>query len=104
MIDLIFIDDYVGITEAWVMYGLANQKNVATFNSIKSFRSDLNKFDLETPIYVDSDLNDEMNGQDFAKELYHFGFKNIYLCTGHSPQNFSEMFWIKKIVGKEPPF
>ena len=104
MVDLIFIDDYVTITEAWVMHGIANEKKVASYNSICSFREDLNIFDLATPVYIDSDLKDVMNGQDFAKELYEYGFKNIYLATGHPPNKFPKMFWIKEVVGKMPPF
>ncbi|HSW92733.1 MAG TPA: hypothetical protein VLJ15_00085 [Gammaproteobacteria bacterium] len=104
MTDLIFIDDCPIITKAWVLYGLSNNKKIASYNSIHSFRTDLNQFDLTTPIYIDSDLKDAMSGQDFAKELYEHGFKNIYLSTGHSPEKFPNMFWIKEIVGKMPPF
>lgn len=38
------------------------------------------------------------------KELYEKGFKNIYLSTGYQNTDFSEMYWIKEIVGKLPPF
>lgn len=102
--DLIFIDDYESITQAWVMHGATVGKTIATYNSIHAFRADINKFDLSTPVYVDSDLNDEMKGQDFAKELYEYGFKNIYLSTGYPPSKFPKMFWIKEVVGKMPPF
>lgn len=102
--DLIFIDDYESITEAWVLHGHVRGKMVAPYNSINAFRVDLNKFDLITPVYIDSDLNDVIKGQDFAKELYEYGFKNIYLATGRPRSNFPKMFWIKEVVGKMPPF
>ncbi|MFC1522562.1 hypothetical protein ACFL6Y_09150 [Elusimicrobiota bacterium] len=39
-----------------------------------------------------------------AKELHEKGFKNLYLETGHPPEAFSHATWIKKVVGKEPPW
>src|SRR3990167_124965 len=55
-------------------------------------------------IFIDSDLNDTVRGQDFAQELYKKGFTNIYLATGYRIADFGEMPWIKAVVGKEPPF
>ena len=104
LVDLIFIDDYKSITDAWVLHGVSVGKKIASYNSVHAFRADINKFDLSTPIYVDSDLNDELKGEDFAKELYEYGFKCIYLSTGHPPDNFPKMFWIKEVVSKMPPF
>lgn len=103
-VDFIFIDDDIAITHAWVLHGITKGKNIASYNSIRAFKVDLNKYDLNTPIYIDSDLNDVMKGQDFAKELYDEGFKNIYLSTGYLSTDFKNMYWIKQVVGKEPPF
>jgi hypothetical protein len=103
-VDFIFIDDSDIITSAWVLHGLTKGKVVSPYNSIRDFNSDLDKYALSTPIFIDSDLDDVIKGQDFAKILYEKGFKNIYLATGFSPTNFPTMYWIKEIVGKEPPF
>lgn len=102
--DFIFIDDNVDLTDAWVLHGISKGKNVAPYNSINSFKVDLNYYDHITPIYIDSDLNDVMKGQEFAKELFEIGFKNIYLCTGYLATDFPKMYWIKDIIGKTPPF
>ena len=102
--DLIFIDDDIAITGAWVLHGLTKGKTIAAYNSIHSFKADINKYASNVPIYIDSDLNDVKKGQEFAKELYVNGFKNIYLATGYNASQFEDMPWIKAIVGKEPPF
>ena len=61
-------------------------------------------FSKNMPIYIDSYLH-EVRGEYFAKELFDLhGFKNIYLATGRSEEEFDNMYWIKKVVGKEPPF
>ncbi len=102
--DFIFIDDDSVITDAWVLYGLTKGKVVATYNSIRSFKVDINCYDLNIPVYIDSDLNDVIKGQEYAKELYEKGFKHIYLATGHLSNNFQAMYWVKDIIGKLPPF
>lgn len=103
-VDLIFIDDETAITDAWVLHGLTKRKVIAAYNSVRDFKTDVNKYDLNTPIYIDSDLNDVVTGQEYAKQLFAIGFKYIHLATGHSPDNFQKMYWIKEVVGKAPPF
>ena len=103
-VDLIFIDDDVDITDAWVLHGLTKSKTISTYNTIRAFNVDIDVYNLNTPIYIDSDLNDVIKGHEYAKELYEKGFKNIYLATGHSPDTFMNMYWIKDIIGKLPPF
>jgi len=86
------------------LHGLTKGKKIATYNSIRSFKTDINCYDFSTPIYIDSDLNDVITGQEYAKELYENGFEHIYLSTGHSPDKFKNMYWIKDILSKSPPF
>lgn len=103
-VDLIFIDDDIMLTNAWVYHGLTKGMVVASYNSIHAFKIDLNNYAFNTPIFIDSDLKDNIKGQDFAKELYEKGFNNIYLSTGYLPTDFPKMYWIKEIIGKEPLF
>ena len=103
-IDLILIDDDVLITDAWTLHGKSKGKAVAAYNSIRAFKIDSDQYSLLTPIFIDSDLDEAVKGQDFAKELYESGFKLIYLATGYASADFPEMYWIKEIVGKEPLF
>jgi len=102
--NLIIIDDNQALTDAWILSGEMAGKHVVAFNKINDFRSVMTQYNKNVPIYIDSDLNDIIKGQDFAKELYEDGFVNIYLATGFLPQDFPKMYWIKEVVGKEPPF
>lgn len=102
--DLIFIDDDINLTDAWKSLGVFRNKKVATFNNRQSFIETMAVFSKNMPIYIDSYLH-EVRGEYFAKELFDLhGFKNIYLATGRSEEEFDNMYWIKKVVGKEPPF
>lgn len=102
--DLIFIDDDAAMRSAWIMRGKLKNKIIAAYHSANAFKIKMNQFDFTIPIYIDSDLNDVIKGEEFAKELYEIGFKNIYLCTGYQADHFSTMYWVKDIVGKEPVF
>lgn len=64
----------------------------------------MNNHDKHTVIYIDSNLDTEIPGEIYAKELYKNGFKDIHLSTGYPPDKFKSVFWIKSVVGKIPPF
>ncbi len=59
---------------------------------------------IKTTIYIDSELENDVKGEDIAKELDEKGFKNIYMETGHPKEQFAHLKFIKEVIGKEPPF
>ncbi len=60
-----------------------------------------------TPIYIDSNLDDNTKGEDIAQNIYQLGFTQIYLATGY-PERFlatkSQLCNICRVVGKDPPW
>lgn len=101
--DLIFIDDSVYLTDAWKAQATLNGKKMSVFNTVNELRHYIHYFSKETPLYIDSNLGTAIKGEILAKELYEMGFTTIYLCTGMDDCEFSDMPWIKKIIGKEYP-
>jgi signal transduction histidine kinase len=101
--DFIFIDDSTYLTDAWQAQASLNSQKLLVFNSVEDVEHYIHLFSHETPLYIDSDLNGAIKGEDLAKTLYEKGFVTIYLCTGRDESDFPEMPWIKKIVGKEYP-
>ena len=57
----------------------------------------------DTPIYMDSDLGEGEKGEDIAKTLRESGFTDLTMATGHGPETFSHLPWLK-VTGKEPPW
>ena len=102
-IDLIIIDDNSSLTDAWKFYGKSVGKRVKAFNTIPSINEIIN-YNINIPIYIDSDLGCAISGQEYAKELHELGFLNLYLSTGFPANYFGDLPWIKEIIGKEPPF
>lgn len=102
--DYILIDDDELIRMAWTIAANECGKNISTYSSTEEFNKDMKNYDKKTSIYIDSDLGNSVRGELYAKELYMYGFTEIYLATGHSPEKFDKMPWIKAIVGKDPLF
>lgn len=101
--DLVLLDDKKMITKMWLREAKKYNKKIVFFNRKDLLIKNLDFFDRETIVYLDSDLNGE-SGIDVARELYQRKFINLYITTGHDKNQFNDIKFIKGIVGKEPPF
>lgn len=101
---LVFIDNDEMMRMAWTLAANECGKIISTYSSPEEFNKKMNKYDKNTPIYIDSELDNNVKGEVYAKELHMAGFNEIYLATGYSIDKFKNMPWIKAIIGKEPPF
>lgn len=104
-LDAILIDDdTVCIHPIWKDHAKINNKQIEMFTNYEDFKKVSHLYAVETPIYIDSSLGNNVKGEVVSKEIYAQGFTEIYLCTGYEPDHFPPMPWIKKILGKEPLF
>ena len=102
--DAILIDDDPLIRKAWQIMAKRCGTRLHCFTKPDEFFDDIDAFDKEVPLYIDSNLADGLKGENVAKNISDKGFTNIYLATGSSPDEFPSMPWIKEIIGKAPPF
>ncbi len=105
--DAILLDDDMLVHECWKMYANENKKSIKQFTNVEEFMQFLPTVDLQTKIYVDSNLGPQASiakGEDVLKKLNTMGFQNLYLCTGYEPDQFANIKYIKAVVGKEPTF
>ncbi|NNM58255.1 MAG: sensor histidine kinase [Legionellales bacterium] len=102
--EIIFIDDNPTITESWRFMAELAGKKILTFNDIHSARKVILSLPKKTLIYVDADLTNHERGEDFAKELFELGYHELYLATGHEMEKFAHCYWLKEVIGKDPPF
>ena len=100
----VFIDDDEMMRTTWIFAAEEAGESISTYASYEEFINELNNYSKNTIIYIDSDLGNNIKGEDCAKHLFDQGFSEIYLATGHSKDRFDHMPWIKTVVGKEPPF
>ena len=101
--EVVLIDDDDLVLMNWQISARKKGIKLIKYKNSKDFYKDIDKIDKETPIYIDSELEEGIKGEEIAKDLKEKGFKNIILETGHSPERFKDISWLK-IAGKEPPF
>lgn len=102
-VNLVLLDDDELIRLSWEHGAKNANKNIKTYGSSKDFMNDILLFSKDTPIYLDSELNEDKKGEDIALELSKLGFMNLNLCTGHSPDQFKDMTWLNSVQGKSYP-
>lgn len=101
---IVFIDDDPTMRMVWTLAAEDANKLIHTFASPEEFNKKLSDFDKNSVIYIDPELYGTLRGEEYAKILYQKGFTYLYLATGYPKETFSNMPWIKSIVGKMPPF
>lgn len=101
---LVFIDNDEMMRTTWAFAASDAGKDIAVYSSIDEFFSVINGYSKDTVIYIDSDLDNNVKGELESKKLFDLGFTEIHLTTGHAPNRYENMPWLKSIVGKSPPF
>ncbi|MFZ4402733.1 MAG: sensor histidine kinase [Pseudobdellovibrionaceae bacterium] len=102
--DAVLIDDDPLIHTVWQMYASEKNKSLITFFSAKEFKEQLNWIDPLSPLFIDSNLADNIKGEVVAKDLFALGFKNITITTGYSADSIAPAPFIRQVLGKEPGF
>jgi len=101
--EIVLIDDDELVLMNWQISARKKGIKLIKYKSVKEFYKDIDKIDKETPIYIDSELEEGIKGEDIAIVLSKKGYKNITLETGHEPESFKSIDWLK-VIGKDPPF
>ena len=94
-------DDLVSLT--WEFRARKAGYKFLNFRKSEEVLPILTTLDKETIFFIDSELEQE-KGEDLAKTLFENNFRNLYICTGHDKVKFEHLSFIKRIVGKSPPF
>ena len=99
----ILVDDDALVRMNWKTVAKAKGISLKIYSNPKDFLAEAGQLVKETIIYLDSDLGNGVKGEDISKELHEKGFADITLETGHPPEQFAHLPWLK-ITGKEPPW
>lgn len=102
--DAVLIDDDPMIHAMWKMVAQQAGKQLCTYFTFEEFMLDMNKINPLSPIYIDVNLQNGIQGDVVSKNIFSFGFKNINLTTGYERSSFLSIPWIKTVAGKEPPW
>jgi signal transduction histidine kinase len=102
--DYVLIDDDPLVHSTWASACYLNGKKMKAFQSIDAFYREIDQINTNIPLYIDSNLGENIKGEIEAKKIKKRGFKRIYLATGNNPEDYENMPWITGIVDKIPPF
>ena len=100
---VVLIDDDTLVRMNWEMAAETVGIELKAFKDPAEFLSNPEAFPKDTAIYIDSELGENIKGENIAVDLREKGFTNICLATGHPPERFSHLPWLK-VIGKEPPW
>ncbi len=104
LLDAVLVDDNKLVQDTWSRAARRCSKKLRVFSTAGELLVEIDKIDIRSPIYLDSYLDERTRGEIVARDLHARGFRNLYLATGHSPNTFGDMPWIKEIVGKHAPW
>lgn len=102
--DAILVDDDAIVRQIWTFAAESAGKRLRTFSSPGEFFSELDRIDRESPIYIDQQLGDGVQGHEVSIRIHARGFSEIILATGREVAPSADLCHIKAVVGKEPPW
>lgn len=101
---VILIDDDKLTHFSWKLAAKKAEVELQTYFSVQDFIESSETLEKHTPIYIDSDLGEGLKGEVLSEEIFNLGFTQLFMATGYSANDFKKPFWIKSILGKNPPF
>lgn len=102
-IDLVLIDDDQIIHSFWSLEAKKRNIKMNAFFSIEDFLLHQSEFSSDVLIYIDSNLGDNVKGEDESIHIYNAGFEKLYLATGYDPKDITKTDWIIAVHGKGFP-
>jgi anti-sigma regulatory factor (Ser/Thr protein kinase) len=102
--DAILIDDDPLARMTWKMAAEKAGKSFRAFSTAADFLNESDAIDRGTPVYVDAELGNGVKGDAESLRIRELGFGQIYLATGHAPEKFAGLAYLRGVVGKEPPW
>jgi len=99
----VLLDDDLLVHMNWKMAARAAGVDFKAYKTPEELVTDAEALPKDTPIYIDSELGGDVKGEDTAQALHAKGFTDLTMATGHAPEKFSHLPWLK-VTGKEPPW
>jgi signal transduction histidine kinase len=103
-LDAVLIDDDPLTTMVWENAASDFGKRLRTFSTPGEFFKEAGEIDRATPVYVDSNLGEGVDGGEESLRVHEMGFDEVYLTTGHEPGRFHQLKHLSGVIGKEPPW
>lgn len=101
---IVHLDDDPLVRKIWTTKAKEKNLSLYSYASYRELKEKQYSLPLNTQFFIDQELSsNEPKGTHIAHTLYSANFSNIYLSTSHTEQDFKDLPYIKKIIGKEFP-
>jgi len=100
----VLLDDDPLVHMTWKMAARAKGVALKVYEYPAALLADSAGLPRSTPIYIDSSLGSGVKGEEIAKQLYEAGFTELYMETGHPPEIFARLTFLKGVQSKKPPW
>lgn len=101
---VVLVDDDPLVRTTWAMAAKRRGRTLRAFATAAEFLAAAHALDRAAPLYIDADLGDGETGADAARQAVELGFTEIFMATGHDPAAFSDLAFLRGVVGKDPPW
>lgn len=98
----ILLDNDPLVRSIWEFHFQKNGCSYSIFEDYSELKKILPTLLSDTRFYIDYHLNSDINGIDVITQLHEKGFRDIYLMTGHSEEEFKDLPQVKSIITKKP--
>ncbi|HNW44177.1 MAG TPA: ATP-binding protein [Elusimicrobiales bacterium] len=102
--DAVLLDDDRLVHMTWKMAAREKGLNLKIYDTAAGLLAGSGELPPATAIYIDSDLGDGGKGEDVARVLHDKGFTNLSMETGHSPDRFAHLTFLRSVQSKRPPW
>jgi len=99
----VLLDDDLLVHMNWKIAAKGAGVELRAYKEPEALLAGIDALAKDTPVYIDSELGGGVKGEDIAKELREKDFTDITMATGHKPEKFARLPWLK-VSGKEPPW
>lgn len=101
---IVLLDDDPLVHLTWKMAAKGKGVELKPFRTAADLLSQIASLDKQAPIYIDSELGCGVKGEDIARQLHEAGFTSLYMETGHPPEEFARLKFLKGVISKDPPW
>ncbi len=102
--DAILIDDDRLVHLNWNTMAKRTGKSLKAYLSPDPFFMEESSFCRASPVYVDANLGQRIQGEEIAERIHKLGFKRVYLATGYEPDQYQHLTFLAGVLQKHPPF
>lgn len=101
---LILIENDKYVRLSWLQVAKERGYNLLTFSNISNFESNLSLINPGSEIFIDSELDEGIKGEEYIFKLLELGFNKVNIQTGKLSSDFPTIKNLNSIISKKFPY